>query len=45
MHVTFLAQVFSDAHRPELLRKSFEKSLSDLGCGYLDLFLIVSLKY
>lgn len=28
--------------RPELLRKSCEKTLSDLGCGYLDLFLVVS---
>uniref|UniRef100_A0A7S3VHV1 NADP-dependent oxidoreductase domain-containing protein n=1 Tax=Dunaliella tertiolecta TaxID=3047 RepID=A0A7S3VHV1_DUNTE len=38
--VFICSKVFCDHLRPELLRKSFEKTLSDLGCGYLDLFLI-----
>jgi diketogulonate reductase-like aldo/keto reductase len=36
-----LLQIFNDEHRPELLRKSAEKSIAELGTQYLDLLLLV----
>jgi len=37
-----LLQVFNDSHRPDLVRASVEKTIKDLGVGYLDMLLIVS---
>lgn len=34
------SKVWNDAHRPEVMLKSVEKTMSDLDCGYLDLLLI-----
>lgn len=33
-------QIFNDEHRPELLRKSAEKSVAELGHKYVDLMLL-----
>jgi len=34
------SKVWNDAHGPEALRASVEKSVADLGCGHLDLCLV-----
>nr|ACL13982.1 dihydroxyacetone reductase [Dunaliella salina] len=34
------SKIFNDEHRPELLRKSAEKSIAELGTKYLDLLLL-----
>eukprot|EP00967_Tisochrysis_lutea_P017451 scaffold19779_cov18-Tisochrysis_lutea.AAC.1 len=33
-------QIFNDSHRPEQVRASAEKTIADLGVGYLDMMLI-----
>lgn len=34
------SKVWNDAHRPEAVRASAQKTIGDLGCGYLDLLLV-----
>lgn len=34
------SKVWNDAHRPAATRASVERSIADLGCGYLDLVLV-----
>eukprot|EP00884_Botryococcus_braunii_P023108 jgi/Botrbrau1/9481/Bobra.0252s0099.1 len=35
-----VSKVWNDAHRPSAVRESCTKSIADLGCGYLDLYLV-----